>query len=749
MNIRICFLITALSLLINASAQDSTELNLENIYGGKLDAKSFGPVDWLNDHCFTTIEKKGNSNEIVGYETSTGEKTVIVPAERLIPPGASRPLTMNGYTWGRSGTRLLIYTNEKKEIADGSSGDYWVLDLSIWTWYKLGKDLPVQSLKHAQFSPSGDKVAYISGNNLYVEDLSDFEQTQLTFDGGEKIYNGRMQDCNNSMLNLRYDPLLRGRDGFAWSPDGKQIAFVRMDYSHVPYYYMINNTETLYPRVIRFPYIKVGQQLPGFKVGIVAGSGGRINWLQFPGETYDHYLWQMEWTPDPGKIALQVLDRKQQVMQMMVAQADSNLVRVIHTEKDSAWIEPNNIYWIDKGKKFILTSERDGWSHLYAYRADGTLLGLLTPGNFDVIVVQGVDEKNGWIYYIASPDDPSQRYLYRTALDGKGKAERISPASMPGTHLYDASPGMNWSVHEFSTMDQPPVYDLVHLPDHKQVKVLESNDALKEKLKAFRFAATSFFRVNIGNGVLLDAYGIEPDKLDPTKKYPLLFFVYGEPALQTVLDKWVGRQYLWHHMLARQGYVIMSVDNRGTPAPRGREWRKAIYRKLGILAPEDQAAAARAIMREKKYIDSSRIGVYGHSGGGQMSLHLIFRFPDIYSLAMPSSFVSNQRYYHAGYQERFMGLIEDNPDGYRDGSPITWAKGLKGKLLIIHGTGDDNVHYQSFEALVNELVADKKRFSMMSYPNRSHPLQEGRNTQFHLFDLRTSFLNSNMPPGPR
>jgi dipeptidyl-peptidase-4 len=289
----------------------------------------------------------------------------------------------------------------------------------------------------------------------------------------------------------------------------------------------------------------------------------------------------------------------------------------------------------------------------------------------------------------------------------------------------------------------------VQLPGHTAVRVLEDNSELCEKIAALNKRPIEFFRMDIGDGVLLDGWCVKPPDFDPQKQYPLFFFVYGEPAGQTVLDRWGGEKYLWHLMLAQQGYLVVSVDNRGTPAPRGRAWRKCIYRQVGILASADQAAATRAIIESWPYVDPARIGIWGWSGGGSMSLNAIFRYPDLYHTAMAVAFISNQRFYDTIYQERYMGLPDDNEEGYKNGSPITFAHQLEGNLLIVHGTGDDNCHYQSCEALINELIEHGKHFSMMAYPNRSHSIKEGENTRRHLYELLTRYLKENLPPGPK
>jgi len=712
---------------------DPSLLTLDRIFSDEFSAKSFGPVRWLgNGRGYTVLESSAEGGrDIVQYDPDTGERKVLVPSHRLTIPGTSE--SVSSYSFSENRNRLMTFTNTTQEVWAGSKGDYWVLDIGLWTWVKVGGDAPPQSLKGAEFSPDGKKVCYQKDHNLYVEDLSCFKIYQLTNTGNEK----------------RYDRDWGSGSNYVWSPDSRTIAFIETDMTDVPYFYMINNTESLYPKIEKFPYVKVGQKKAIARAGVVEFSGGEITWLNIPGLSSDDYLRQTGWAGNSRELVYQVFNRTQDSVRVILVEASSGNISTILTETDDAWLDNNSFTWIDEGNRFIWLSERDGWKHAYLYARSGKEIGLLTPGNFDVIEIRGIDETNGWLYFMASPDNPCQRYLYRASLSPGGEQKRITPVAFEGIHSYQFSPDMKWAVHNYSTIDAPPFYELISLPDHTTLKVLESNEALREKLSTLRKNPTEFFRVDIGEGVELDGYCIKPPEMDLSKKYPLFFYIYGEPAGQTVLDRWRGRQYLWHLMLAQQGYVIMSLDNRGTPAPRGRAWRKAIDGQLGILAAHDQAAATRKIIETRPYVDPERIGVYGHSGGGQMSLNLIFRYPDLYHLAMPSSFVSNQRYYHPGYQEKFMGRLENNEEGYINGSPITWAHRLKGHLLIIHGTGDSNVHYQSFEALINELVAHKKRFTMMSYPNRNHGLREGENTQYHLYDLRTNFLKKNMPPGAK
>jgi len=454
----------------------------------------------------------------------------------------------------------------------------------------------------------------------------------------------------------------------------------------------------------------------------------------------------MEWVPRSGELLVQQLNRLQNTDRLFLCDARTGAARTILTEQDEAWVEvQEELLWMEGGRRFMWISERDGWRHVYVISRSGEGVTLATPGAFDVIRLLMVDEAGEWIYYLAAPDEPTRRYLFRSRADGT-KTERLTPPDSPGTHEYSLSGDARWAVHTFSSFDRPPVTELLELPSHRVHLTLADNATLRRKLDSLHLAPTEFLRVDIGDGVTLDGWCIKPATLDPRKRYPLLVHVYGEPAGQTVLDRWGGSSTLWHQMLAQQGYVVMSFDNRGTPAPRGRAWRKSVYRKIGIVAPQEQAEAVRKVLEERSYLDPARVGVWGWSGGGSMSLNAIFRFPNLYRTAIAIASVPNQRGYDTIYQERYMGLPEDNEAGYRDGSPITHARQLRGNLLLIHGTGDDNCHYATAELRIDELVRHHKQFTMFAYPNRSHSISEGENTTRHLRELMTRFLLEKLPP---
>lgn len=741
-------ILTSILLMVTIMySQDKNPITLKALYGDQeYRVERFGPARWLDGGSGYTIVEASKefteARDIIQYDTESGKRRVLVSAKTLIPEGAEKPLKIEDYHWSDDKKKLLIFTNTVKVWRHNTRGDYWVLDLKSKKLRQLGGDAPESTLMFAKFSPDGKSVGYVSLQNIYVEDLAGGEILQITNDGGDDIINGTSDWVYEEEFGLR--------DCFSWSPDSRHIAYWRFDASGIKDFYMINNTEGLYPRLIPLQYPKVGTINSECKVGVISAKGGKTTWFAVPGDPRNNYIPRMEWAESSDQVLIQQLNRLQNTNKLMLGNVKDGSVNHIYTDSDKAWV---NVYkdlkWLDGGKAFTWLSEKDGWRHMYRVSRDGKQETLLTPGDYDIINVLNIDVDNGWVYFIASPENAIQRYLFRVPLDGSGKRERLTPTDQPGTHSYQVAPNSDWAFHTYSTINTPPVVDLVALPKHRRRRILQANEALHQKVANLQRRPAEFFKVDIGDGVELDAWQIKPANFDPSKKYPLFFFVYGEPAGQTVLDRWGGNRYLWHQMLANMGYLVMSVDNRGTPGPLGRAWRKSIYRQIGILASHDQAAAAKAILASHPYADPERVGIWGWSGGGSMTLNMMFRYPDIYHTGMAIAFVSNQRLYDTVYQERYMGLPDDNVEGFTQGSPITHAAGLKGNLLIIHGTGDDNVHYQSFEYLVNELIKHNKHFTMMAYPNRSHSIREGENTAHHLFQLMTRYLKENLPAGGR
>ncbi len=704
----------------------------------------FGPARFLdNGKSYTTLEKSKTvkrARDIVKYNTESGDRTILVSAELLIPKGDTTALTISNYQWSSDKNMLLIFTNTKRVWRYNTRGDYWVLNLKTKQLKKLGGNAPESSLMFTKFSPDNNKVAYVSKHNVFVQNLSDAKITQLTFDGSNTTINGT--------FDWVYEEELGDRDGFRWSPDSKYISYWQLDASGIGEFLMINTTDSIYSHTIPVQYPKVGTKNSDAKVGVVSAEGGKTVWMKIPGDMRnDYYIPRMDWPKTSDEIYIQRLNRQQNKLEIMLCNIKTGDVKTILTETDDAWIDVHNdMHWFNKGKNFTWISERDGWRHMYVVSRDGKDIKLVTPGNFDVIRVSSIDFERGWIYYIASPKNATQRYLFRTSLDGDGNIEQITPASFSGMNSYQISDGSNYAIHTYSNINTPSIKELVELPSHKVIRNLVSNKKLTEKINALKKLPVEFFKVDIGNGVILDGWMVKPPDFDPSKKYPVLYYLYGHPAAQTVLDRW-GAASLWYIMLAQQGYIVISVDNRGTPAPKGRAFRKHIYKNIGTLASIDQAAAMKRISNSYSFIDPDRIAVWGWSGGAVSTLNLMFRYPDIFSVGMAVAPVTDERLYDTIYMERYMGLLKDNEEGYVKSAAVTYAKDLKGKLLVVHGTGDDNVHYQNTERLVNELIKYNKPFRMMAYPNRSHGIYEGRGTRLHLFSLLTSFLETNLPAG--
>ena len=678
---------------------------------------------------------------IVKYILPSMGKIDIADASQLTPKGSSAPLDVKDFEFSEDGKKVLIYTNSKKVWRYETRGDYWVLDLNTYQLKKLGSKLPESSLMFAKFSPDGNKVAYVSKHNIYVEDIKTNIVKQLTKDGTDRIINGTFDWAYEEEFDLR--------DGFRWSPDSKSIAYWQIDARKIRNFYLINNTDSIYSKVVPVEYPKVGQDPSSAKIGVVNVTTGTTKWMKIPGDPVQHYLTAMEWV-DAKELVIQQLNRKQNESKLMYVNASTGIANTFYSESDKAWIDiksrwyddPKGWFWINGGKDFLWVSEKDGWRHIYKISKDGKKETLLTPGNYDIITVKLVDNKNGWVYYMASPSNATQQYLFRTSLSEADMAERLTLDEQKGTHNYQISPNGLYAEHRFSNASTAPSVEWVSLPDHQTVlKGQSSNRPARNNVE--------MFQVTTEDGVTMDAWMIKPANFDSTKKYPVVFYVYAEPATQTVKDSYGSQNnFLYAGDMAKDGYIYISIDNRGTPAPKGAAWRKSIYQKIGILNVDDQAKAAKQILKWN-FIDTSRVAVWGWSGGGSTTLNLLFRYPEIYKTGIAIAPVAYRLSYDNIYEERYMGLPQENMQAYIDASAITHVKGLKGNLLVVHGTGDDNVHYQNTELLINALVKNAKLFSMMAYPNRTHSISEGAGTFQHLALTYTNFLRQHCPPGGR
>ncbi|WP_019026370.1 S9 family peptidase [Colwellia piezophila] len=748
--------------------QTDSKLTLKAIYQDKaFKSEKIGQIRWLKDGSgYLALETstdehskkdKANNNEIsdskaedtskeiVQYDSKTLTGTVLVSTKQLTPAGAKKALEIDNYIFSDDRSKLLIYTNSQKVWRSKSRGDYWLFDFSTNKLSQLGgKGVADSQLMFAKFSPDAKQVAYVLNNNIYVQSINDMSITQLTNSAGNGIING--------LFDWVYEEEFMIRDGFRWSPNGKKIAYWQLDTRGSKDFIMINNTDELYPTLTKFPYPKVGEDNALAKVGIVDLTSKKTTWTKLPNNSRDMYIPRMNWSGNSEEILVQHLNRKQDTNHLYLANANSGKVTLVMTEKEESFIDfVDDARWLDNGNSFIWTSERSGWRHLYRISRDGKNVKNLTDGDFDITEIKAVDEKYGWLYFMASPTNVTQRYLYRSKLDGSLSNQRVTPDEYVGFNQYQMAENGSWAIHSYSSFAKPTSKYLINIPltpgsVHKKKHTLMRNEKLKNKLASLELAQTEFFQVEAQDGLILDGYITRPANFDASKKYPIIFYVYGEAWGQTVQDKWRGNAFIWDQLLAQQGYIIASVDNRGTRAPRGKAWRKSIYGGVGILSSRDQSDALKAMIDRWSYIDSNRVGIWGHSGGGSMTLNMLFRYPEQYNVGISSAPVTDQRLYDTIYQERYSGLLEDHAEGYKQGSPITHAANLQGKLLLIHGTGDDNVHYQGSERLINKLVEYNKQFEFMSYPNRSHSLREGKGTTLHYKTMKTEFFNKHLLP---
>jgi len=705
-----------------------------------------GELKWSSDgNSYYQIEK----NELVQYTLPENKPVVILSKQQLTPSGSSDPLHFSYYNFSSDQQKVLLFTNTKRVWRLNTKGDYWMLDRKSGSLTQIGKNFPASSLMFAKFSPDGNSVAFVSWNNIYVEDLATSQVKALTTDGSVTIINGT--------FDWAYEEEFYCRDGFRWSPDSKKIAYWQIDASSIKKYYLINNTDSIYSRVIPIEYPKVGQKPSSCKIGVVNISDAKTTWMNIPGDPSQNYIVRLEFIPGSDNLLTQQLNRKQNSSKLYLTEASTGNSKVIQEETDSAWVDiyaPDNPYtidftnkfiWMNEGKSILWNSEKDGWRHLYKVSLEGKPEVSVTNGKYDFIDITYLDNKKGYLYFMASPSDATQNYLYRTRLDGKGTAELISPASLKGTHSYTFSPNGKFALHTFSNSFTRPSREFITVSNQKPLNEKESIMARQDSLKVKQ--TTEFFKIRTVDSIEMDGWMVKPVNFDPAKKYPVVFYVYTEPAEATVKDAYGrSRDFLYLGDMAKDGYIYISLDNRGTPAPKGAEWRKSIYKKIGQINIHDQAMAAKEILKWD-FVDPERIAVWGWSGGGSATLNLMFQYPEIYKTGIAIAAVANELTYDNIYQERYMGLPQENMDDFVKGSPVTYAKNLKGNLLYIHGTGDDNVHYQNAEMLINELVKYNKQFQFMPYPNRTHGLSEGEGTFVHLATLYTSYLKKNCPPG--
>lgn len=722
-----------------------------------------GIPQWLDDGKRYTLPEAAappaKGFEIVAYDTASGSnRTVLAPAADFIPKGAQEQLPLEGYTWSSDHTRLLLFANSSKVWRRNTRGDFWILDVAAGSLTQVGgAGVAPSSLMFAKFSPDGRNVAYVRENNIYVEDVATHTVRAVTTDGSADLINGTSDWVNEEELDIR--------DGFRWSPDSRSIAFWQFDQTGVQEWTLIDDTSGPLPVTHRYHYPQVGTTNSATRIGVVAiDKPAKVEWLKLPGDPREHYVPHMDWVPHTRRIATEWLDRLQRDDRIYVADADTGEAQMIFQDTSPTFVDTAGFHGLDldftwlpaKNKpdaapeSLLWFSERDGWRHAYAVSLTQPMSAprRVTQFSGDIIAPVGLDLGNGSLLFTASPDDPIRSYLYRMNLDGSGAPQRLTPAAEVGSHsFFQPSPNGEYAFESFGTANMAPRLTLTRLTDGSVARTIADFPEMTAKVAALE-TPVEFTDTVIGPHLSLSTMVIKPPHFDPTKKYPVFTYVYGEPAGQTVVDTPSGHD-LFLRGIAREGYVVLSFDNEGTPAPRGREWRHAGYGALGVLSTDEQALAIRSFAASHAFVDTTRMAIWGWSGGGTNTLNMMFRKPGLYSTGIANAPMADQKRYDTIYQERYMGLPATNAQGYHDGSAINFASGLVGNLLIIHGSGDDNVHFASTEALVNRLIAEGKTFDFMDYPGRTHAISEGEGTFVHNYLLIARYLEEHVTPGGR
>ncbi|MCX6246903.1 MAG: S9 family peptidase [Bacteroidetes bacterium] len=661
------------------------------------------------------------------YEYATGKLTkTLVTSKELVPAGDTAPISMGSFSFSQDETKILFSTDEEAIYRHSSKANYYFYDLITHKLTALSKN---GKQRLATFSPDGTKIAFVRDNNIFLTDLSSGKEKQITNDG-------KVNEIINGAADWVYEEEFGFSQAFFWSPDSKRIAFYRFDESNVREYQLTTYGD-LYPEQEKYKYPKAGEDNSKIQLIVWNLDSGRSVNVDI-GTEQDIYIPRVKWTEDPGILAFYRLNRHQNKLELLLADAGSGKSHVVYTEENKTYIEINDdLHFLKDKSGFLLTSEKDGFRHIYIYTLEGKPVRQLTSGKWEVTGIAGIDEQNAKIFFVSTEVSPLERYVYSIGLDGKNKT-CLTPKK--GYNVPEFSSRCTWFMNRWSDINTPSAYT-INKPDGSEVRTIQDNAKLKETMKEYGFGKSEFFTFQTRDGVVLNGWMLKPAGFDPLKKYPVLFTIYGGPGSQTVKNQW-GMTTSWDQFLSQNGIILVSVDNRGTGF-RGEEFKKCTYLELGKYETLDQIEAAK-YLGSLPYVDKDRIGMWGWSFGGYMTLSCLTIGADYFKMGVAVTPVTNWKYYDNIYTERFMQTPRENPRGYEANSPINHAAELKGKLLIIHGMADDNVHTQNSYDFISALVAANKQFEMQMYPNSNHGIYTGKNTTFHLYTRITEFILKNL-----
>ncbi len=715
------------ALLVSPLAWTQSEpITLEKLYrDGYFRPASIVRGKSMQDGRSYSLIMHGTDLNVYACETNELLRTAFSSTGSLVDE-TGRVITINDYSFSQDERKLLIGVNQTRIYRYSRSASYYIVDLSNGQISKLaegaGQRLP-------EFSPNGNKVAYVIENNIFVKDLQREETRQITFDGANN-------EIINGTADWVYEEEFKFTKGFHWSPDGRYIAYYRFDETHVREFNMMVYG-SLYPEEYKFKYPKAGEDNSNVSIHIFDLISGQVVTADIGGED-DFYIPRIQWTMDPGLLAIQKLNRHQNKLELLLASADTGNTSVLFVDNNLYYINiSDDLTFLRDGRHFIISSEKSGYNHLYLYDMHGREVRPLTFGEYDVERFLGYDEAHELIYYLARDETPVNNALFSVRINGQGKT-RLSRGD--GINNPSFNIGFRFYINEFSTIDTPPVYSM-HRADGTLVNVLKDNNQLSDRLATHGFNRYSFFMFTTSDNVALNGMMLKPPDFDPLKKYPVLMYVYGGPGSQTVVNRWNATNGIWFQMLAQMGFVVVSVDNRGTGF-RGERFRKMTYLELGKYETVDQIEAA-TYLATLPYVDKSRIGIFGWSYGGYLSLLCLAKGHAHFAAAISVAPVTSWRYYDTVYTERYMRTPQENPHGYDDNSPIRHASTISGPLLLVHGSADDNVHYQNTMEMTSALIDAGVPFEMMIYPNHNHGIG-GSGARMHLYRMMTNFLVRNL-----
>ncbi len=715
----------AIFLLLCFSAVAQQKITVEDIYTGVYRAKGMDELQSLkntNQYTVLNFDRPSKTMQIDLFDFATLKKVAT-----LMDTKNFKELTdgIDSYTFSADEKMILLATNSNQIFRHSFTADFYLYNTTTKTLTKL-----FDQVQEPTFSPDGKKIAYAKENNLFVYDLGTQKATAITTDGKKNA-------VINGITDWVYEEEFAFVRAFDWSADSKKLAYIRFDESDVPEFSMSIFHKDLYPTIATFKYPKAGEKnaLVSLHLFDVASSVTKTVAL---GNYSDFYIARMKWTNDANVLCAQVLNRHQDNLDLLFIDGTAGSSKVVLNEKDKAYVDVTDNLTFLKDNSFIWTSEKDGFNHIYMYDKTGKLKNQVTKGPWEVTNYYGFDEKTKMVYYQSVENGAINRDVYRINLDGKNKTRLTS---LSGTNNATFSPNFQYFINSYSSVTQPPVYTLNESKSGKQVQVIENNEALATKLKAYNLPSKEFFVLKTEKGNSLNAWILKPKDFDATKKYPVFMYQYSGPGSQQVNNDWNNTDDYWFMMLAQQGYIVACVDGRGTGF-KGADFKKCTQKELGKYEVEDQIDAAK-VLGNYSYVDKNRIGIWGWSYGGFMASNCIMKGADVFKMAIAVAPVTNWRFYDSIYTERYLQTPQENASGYDDNSPINHVSKLKGKFLLIHGSGDDNVHVQNSMQMMEALIQANKQFDSQIYPDKNHGIYGGK-TRIQLYTKMTNFIKENL-----